>query len=335
MAIKAFISCRFPPSDTVNTLCNMLAPEISAYVSKDVKPGSLPQRLKEKIAARDCLIVIITEEGSSAFVQNEVGMAFALNKPIFAIYHKSVDVAGIQPFLSTFIQYSSDDLSAIAGEIGSLKVAASAEIASREIAGAPEELLENLSTNGVQGIYPDRATAFRVFTRLWDREHDIRIVGSTIEGFKRGIGLEARDLIIPKLEGDDKSRVRILLTHASVAGQRERAEKEPEGYIVAQVRATTEMLEEMRKRSECGDRLQWKYFQGAPTCFMIIAGSFMLLNPYLYMQAAYFNFSMIVKDTESAFDVYNHYREYHFQRAWDSNILTSEDPGFGGGAAHQ
>lgn len=68
MAIQAFISCLFPIDQTVENICNMLQPEITPYISRDVKIGNLPHRLKEKIASSDCLIAIITECGSSAFV---------------------------------------------------------------------------------------------------------------------------------------------------------------------------------------------------------------------------------------------------------------------------
>jgi hypothetical protein len=328
MAIQAFISCRFPADEDVKTICEMLQPEVSPYVSQDVKLGSLPHRLRERISSADCLLAILTEKGSSSFVQNEVGIAFALNKPIFAIYEESVDVAGIQPYLSTFIKYKKDQLTSIARDIASLKVTAATEISSREIAGAPEELLESLNKNGVQGIYSDRATAFRVFNRVWQREQSIRIVGSTIEGFKRGIGIEAREILLPKLIRDKEATIHILLTHASFGKLREGPEGEQEGYITNQIETTTRTLEEIRKEKLVGERLKWRYFKGAPTCFMIMAGNFMLLNPYLYMQAAYFNFSMIVKDTNSPFDIYNHYRQYHFQKAWDSTMLTSEEPGF-------
>ncbi|MBI5206961.1 MAG: hypothetical protein HY934_04130 [Candidatus Firestonebacteria bacterium] len=328
MAIQAFISCRFPPNETIKNICEMLQPEISPYVSQDVKLGNLPQRLKEKIGTADCLLAVLTEQGSSAFIQNEVGIAFALNKPIFAIYEETVDVSGIQPYLSTFIKYKKDKLSDIAKDIHSLKVTASTEISSREIAGAPEEILGNLSKNGVQGIYSDRATAFRVFNRIWQREQNIRIVGSTIEGFKRGIGIEARELILPKVSQNKESTVHILLTHASFAKLREGPEKEQPGYITRQIKTTTQMLQEIKKDKNVGERLKWKYFKGAPTCFMILAGNFMLLNPYLYMQAAYFNFTMIVKDTNSPFDIYNHYSQYHFQKAWDDPELSTEEAGF-------
>jgi len=306
----------------------MLQPEISPYVSRDVKFGSLPQRLKERIASTDCLIVILTEQGSSDLVQNEVGIAFALNKPIFAIYEDSVNVTGIQPYLSTFIKYNQCNVAAIARDIASLKVTVATEIASREITGPQEGLLANLSKNGVQGIYPDRATAFRAFARVWEREPHVRIVGSSIEGFKRGIGTDAREFIVLKLQNDPQSSVHALLTHTSFAKYREAQENELDGYIVAQIKATTEMLQDIRERTRAGDRLRWKFFKGAPTCFMIMAGNFMLLNPYLYMQPAYFNFTMIVKDTGSPFDIYNHYKQYHFQRAWDNPDLSTDDAGF-------
>lgn len=327
MSNKAFISCRFPPDETVKNICEMLQPEISTYISQDVKSGNLPTRIKEKIAASDCLVAILTEQGNSAFVQNEVGIAFALNKPIFAIYEETVDVGGIQPYLSTFIKYKRDKIGDLAKDLHSLKVAASTEISSREIAGAPDEILQNLQKNGVQGIYSDRAAAFRVFDPIWHREQNIRIVGSTIEGFKRGIGIEARELILPKLLKNKESTIHILLTHASFAKLREGPEQEQDGYITNQIKSTTEMLQEIKSNQQVGDRLKWKYFKGAPTCFMILAGEFMLLNPYLYMQAAYFNFSMIVKDTTSHFDIYNHYKKYHFQKAWDDPNLSTDEAG--------
>lgn len=328
MTVNAFISCRFPIDKDVEKICSMLEPDIVPYISTDVKIGSLPHRLREKIGIADCLIAILTEAGSSAFIQNEVGIAFALNKPIFAIYEQSVDVSGIQPYLSTFIKYDGKDLAASAKQISSLKITAITAIASREISGGPEELLEYLTQSGIQGIYPDRATAFRVFMPIWDREGSIRIVGSTIEGFKRGVGIDASELIQSKLEKNPSATIFIILTHASFARYREQPEGEPEGYITGQVRRTTEMLQHVAKNTQSGERLKWKFFKGAPTCFMIMAGNFMLLNPYLYMQSAHFNFSMIIKNTNSPFDIFNHYKTYHFQRAWDAQELCTDDPGF-------
>lgn len=67
-----------------------------------------------------------------------------------------MNVGGIQPYLSTFIEFGSEDVTAIAAEIVSLKSAIVNEISSREVGGSVEEILENLARNGIQGIYPDR-----------------------------------------------------------------------------------------------------------------------------------------------------------------------------------
>ena len=324
MAIQAFISCRFPPDDSVKRICTMLQPEIVPYISRDVKLGSLPIRLKEKISKADCLIAILTKEGSSAFVQNEVGIAFALNKPVFAIYEGSVDVQGIQPYLSTFIKFDGKNEASIAEDILSLKTEISERVASTELTGSPQEILDQLHENGVMGIYPDRATAFRAFLTIWDREPEISIVGSTIEGFKRGIGIDVRQFLISKLKESDGSKIKILLTHPSVATYRGKQEQELDGHVINQIRSTDELLKKVSQITKAGERLQWKFFNGTPTCFMIMAGSFMLLNPYLYMQPAYFNFSMIVKDTKSVFDIYNHYKENHFRKAWESDSLVTK-----------
>jgi len=327
MSVSAFVSCKFPPDETVLQICEMLKPDINPYISVDVKVGSLPHMLREKISAQDCLIVILTKGGSSEWVQNEVGIAFALNKPIFAIYEESASISGIQPYLSTFITYKESNVANSASQINALKATAKTEIDSREAVGTPEELLTGLRNNGVIGIYADRASAFRVFQKKWEREHIIQIVGSTMEGFQRGIGIPAQKLLTSKLKDDPQCKIQILLTHGEFAKYREVPENEPEGYILRQVKLTYKMLNSVKKDTNAEHRLQWRYFKGAPTCFMIIAGKFMLLNPYLYMKSAIHNFAMIVQKTDSQFDIYNRYQENHFQSAWDSEVLTSQDGG--------
>ena len=179
------------------------------------------------------------------------------------------------------------------------------------------EWLENIEANGLVNIYQDRAEGFRDFYPIWCNEPNLRIVGSSIEGFRRGIGVDARSLLLPKLQND--SQIKIILTHSDFAQSRECQEGEHEGYINEQIEATTKLLYELKNNANSEDQLQWKYFKGAPTCFMIIAGDYMLLNPYLYMQPAYFNFSMIVKKTnKSIFDIYSRYELNHFTRAWDN-----------------
>lgn len=71
----------FQPTIQSKTSVQCFSQNIVPYISRDVKFGIVPNRIRERIAASDCLIIVITETGSSAFVQNEVGIAYALNKP--------------------------------------------------------------------------------------------------------------------------------------------------------------------------------------------------------------------------------------------------------------
>jgi hypothetical protein len=323
MAVRAFISCRFPVESAVRHIADLLRPEIEPYISEEAKYGSLPQRLKEKIAENDCFLGVISEGGTSEFIQNEVGMAFAMNKPVFAIYEQSVDVTGIQRYLSTSIKYDKADLGAIAKALASLKSEIKDTVSKREIS-TPEELQEELLRLGVQGIYPDRASGFRVFSRMWDRERDVQIVGSSIDGFKTNIGIDAGQLILGKLQRSSEATVKILLTHPSFAKYREAQEGQRRGSIFGQIVNNSAVLANIQASVPRGsERLQWKFFKGAPTCFMIIAGEYMLLNPYLYMQPAHFNFSMIVRQTQEYYGIFNHYKSDHFQRAWEHPALAA------------
>jgi len=322
MKVSAFVSCKFPPDDSVKQICEMLKPDIIPVVSTDVKVGSLPERLRDRIASQDCLIVILTKAGGSEWVQNEVGIAFALRKPVFAIYEESATISGIQPYLSTYITFTENNIAQAATHINGLKTAIINKVETINTSGSPEELLEDLKKNGVINIYPDRASAFRVFQKKWEREHVIKIVGSSMEGFQRGIGIPADKLILSKLKDDPECNIQILLTHENFAKHREQPENEPEGYILRQIKLTADMLADVRDKIKAASRLQWRYFKGAPTCFMIIAGPFMLLNPYLYMKSAIHNFAMVVRKTDSPFDIYNRYLENHFQSAWDHPGLT-------------
>jgi transcriptional regulator with XRE-family HTH domain len=192
------------------------------------------------------------------------------------------------------------------------------------------ERLENMKRCGLLNVYPDRAEAFRYFQPIWDKEHHIRIVGSSIEGFKRGTGIDAEELLRPKLQesshGD--THIQIMLTHADFATYREDQEQEQHGYIAKQIKATSDLLKRLKAEKSEGNTIEWKYFRGAPTCFMIIAGDYMLLNPYLYMQPGYFNFSVIVEKTKkSIFDIYRRFELYHFVKAWENKKLCVEDSG--------
>jgi hypothetical protein len=208
-------------------------------------------------------------------------------------------------------------------QIPDLKKALIDQLSKYRLPGGPDKLLTDLGRLGILGLYPDRASGFRQFLRFWDIEDDIAIAGSTLEGFRKALGVDPRKLLEKKLRGSPKSRIRILLTHPSLISYREKQEEAKQGAIGAELAESQRQLVSIRQNCKAGDRLAWKFFRGAPTCFMISAGDYMLLNPYLYMQSAIFNFSLIVWNTGSDFDIYNRYDEYHFERAWANSKLSS------------
>lgn len=320
MRYRAFISCRFPVDAKVRAIAEMLRDEITPVFSEAPKIGNLAFNLKQQIQDADCVIVIATDD-CSPFVQNEIGMAYALGKPTAAIKARAVKLDGIQQYLSTWLTFST--LADCARQISGLKQTLLNELSSRFlIPGGPDTLLSDLTRLGILGCYPDRASAFRQFLRFWDDETEIAIVGSTLEGFRKCLGVDPRKLLARKLRSNPRTTVRVLLTHPDFVTYRETQEAAPPGIIASELRQTDAELARIQRDCGAGNRLAWRFFRGAPTCFMIMAGDCMLLNPYLYMQAAIFNFSLVVRNTGSEYDIYNRYKEFHLDNAWAHERLA-------------
>jgi hypothetical protein len=70
---------------------------VSSYIAeRDWQPGvSLPDKVRDEIAKADCLVAFWTEGGShSAWVNQEIGAAYALGKPIIPIVEKGLSLTG-------------------------------------------------------------------------------------------------------------------------------------------------------------------------------------------------------------------------------------------------
>jgi hypothetical protein len=300
----------------------MLEGEFTPYISEEPKIDSLPRALNDKISQADCLIVIAVD-GVTPFIQNEVGMAHALGKPIAAICRKGVEVGGI--LLHSCAHVIFENLHDCAAKIPDLKAELLSKLRSSFLVpGGPEALLESATRLGVLGVHPSRATAFHGFLRFWEQARDVAIVSSTLEGFRKGLGIDPRELLGEKLQSNPEATIRILLTHPDFISYRERQEGIEEGSIKDELQRCHRELLKIWERYRAGKRLAWRFFKGAPTCFMIASEDFMLLNPYLYMQAGYFNFSLILRNTRSRLDIYRRYKEYHFEEAWNHPELSIE-----------
>ncbi|HKH44545.1 MAG TPA: hypothetical protein VKM72_07770 [Thermoanaerobaculia bacterium] len=325
MRFRAFISCRFPVHDDVRAIANMLEGEFEAYISEEPKIGVLAYALKDKIAESDCLVVIaLDSDGDSAFVQGEIAMAHTLGKPVVAICREGVEIGGILPQLCTWATFK--DLRDCSVQIPRLKEEIIGKLSSAFlIPGGPQALLASASKLGILGVYPSRAAAFLEFFRFWEQGHEISIVASTLEGFRKGLGIDPRELLGKKLQASADTKIRLLLTHPEFISYREKQEGAENGVIKSELKRCRQELVKIRKSHRARERLTWRFFKGAPTCFMIATGDFMLLNPYLYMQPGIFNFSLLLRNTGSDIDIYRRYKKYHFEDAWAHPTLSAED----------
>jgi nucleoside 2-deoxyribosyltransferase len=317
----AFISCRFVPEKVVDAICDLLKPEIECRIATQLwLQPILPQILKE-IKQADLLIAIITKErGDSAWIQNELGMAYALGKPILPFFEEGIDREGFVPMIGEFIEFSRQDLAQLVADTSRVVNGIKRRVADRRRKAEAEQkqhtaqlmLLEDQKHLGIIGVYPNRNEAFSDFREFWNRETDeICIVGSTLEGFRIFAGDEGIELIDEKI--NEKCQIKVLLTHIDYLGLRAKNEKKTEEFLEVQLRQTLVQLSELLP----SEYLEVRWFKSPPTCFLLATKSQMLLNPYPYMRTAHWSFAMIVQPTNKDDDIFHTYSKYHFREAWD------------------
>lgn len=208
-------------------------------------------------------------------------------------------------------------------EIGSLRVST--------------DFLRQSSDLGLEMIYPDRATALREFTKFMDFEASRRdskgrliIVGSSVKGLLENVK-KMPDIV--RTAVGSGCELNILLTHPEYSPYRENQEDRPMGAI------EDEIFDGVRKLESCVEvpypnppdqkfSPMVKLYKGTPTCFMIVAGDRMLVNPYPYEEEAYRSFCISVRKVdprESNVDaertIYAQYLRAHFEKPWERNAV--------------
>lgn len=162
---------------------------------------------------RSLLVAIITSEaGSSSWIQSELGMAYALKKPILVFYESGVTVDGFAPMVTEYVNFDRTNLAALINEKDRLVKGIRTAVA--EGRRREDELMafSEQKNLGVMGVYSDRKEAFLNFREHWDSEKDlINIVALTLEGLRRFVGDPGHELLETKLKNGCKFQV--LLTH--------------------------------------------------------------------------------------------------------------------------
>lgn len=201
------------------------------------------------------------------------------------------------------------------------------------------DFLKHSNILGLEMVYPDRETALKDFAPLMreqasikGREGKLIIVGSSVKGMVEVV----RDLdeIIRAATDNEDCNLRILLTHPKYSRFRENQEERPPGAIEDEIFNNIRFLENIwgncKKYSEYCTNLDYvtKLYKGTPTCFMIIAGDRMLINPYPYEREAYKSFCLHVRKVDTGKkeegiqrSIYEQYYQTHFLSPWERNAL--------------
>ena len=199
------------------------------------------------------------------------------------------------------------------------------------------EFLKRSLDLGLEMIYTDRNAARRDFSSAMEFESkrkDIRgkliIVGSSIKGLIENVK-GTPEIIKNAIES--QGELRILLTHPEYSQYRENQEDRPYGAI------EDEIFDGIRELESCVEpdypqpadlKLSpiVKLYKGTPTCFMIITGDRMLINPYPYEEEAYKSFCIAVRKVEPRDQpidiertIYAQYLRAHFEKPWERNSV--------------
>lgn len=103
-----FISCSFDPfSKTIADWVQATFKEngIDVHISGQVEAKPLPESVKEKIRASEAMVTIITDR-FSAWVQNEIGIAYDAGKPVYALVQEGAVVEGIIPHITLYKRFN-------------------------------------------------------------------------------------------------------------------------------------------------------------------------------------------------------------------------------------
>jgi hypothetical protein len=99
MTLKVFISHSNKDIDIVKKLeAKMKQEGFKAYIAEEIKqPGKyLPKKVQDLICKSDCVLVLYTKNASrSKWVNQEIGYALAVNKPLIPIVEKDVSYLGM------------------------------------------------------------------------------------------------------------------------------------------------------------------------------------------------------------------------------------------------
>jgi nucleoside 2-deoxyribosyltransferase len=108
----AFISCRFHKED--KKIVDWFDEKIQSFGLATYKaefPTKEPsdKKVLRNIQTRDILCAIVTKT-YSPWIQNEIGMAYAMGKPIIAFFEEGNPIEGLYPYVADYVKFNRENL---------------------------------------------------------------------------------------------------------------------------------------------------------------------------------------------------------------------------------
>lgn len=195
--------------------------------------------------------------------------------------------------------------------------------------------LKQSTALGLEMVYQNRQQALSDFVPFMKEQAEVKgangsiiIVGSSMLGLKEMV-VGIKDILAKALASECK--IKILLTHPKHSKFREIQEERPVGAIEDEIfegiRFLEDVWEEAGSPTHASIGSCVKLYKGTPTCFMIIAGDHMLINPYPYEKEAYKSFCLNVRKHDDSglqayTGVFHQYYVNHFELPWKRNSLS-------------
>jgi len=200
---QAFISCPFSESDAAvirwfTATIERLLP-IDCYVACDRQPLPTQDKVLENIASRDCLIAIVPKSRSS-WIDSEIGMALALNKPVIAFYEEGVDPTGPYSLVADYGRFNRTSLESTLDSLVQLANQLVRLLDSRIVSGVTRNIFvyKLLST--------DEEIQNRLIELLAETRHSVDLWCYSTETF-------LKDKFLSSLSNERDIELRVLIRH--------------------------------------------------------------------------------------------------------------------------
>lgn len=161
--LSVFVSCRYAQEDIeiVDHFVEIIKSHgFDLFIADWPEPRSVPQKVRSHIRNRDGLIAIMTKmpeypTRTSDWIQNEVGMAFAFDKPILAFVEMGISIEGIIPLITNYVFFDRGNLVEASLDINKFLTALRNELVKRKERKEIEELEKMEITDIVKKIDTD------------------------------------------------------------------------------------------------------------------------------------------------------------------------------------